>query len=73
MIVTLGIAIYVGEGKCDIYVHLLNQYVVLCGILVLPIITYVTLKWFVCFLFIIPPMSQGFFLHVCPLKYHFVM
>ena len=23
MIVTLGIAIYVGEGKCDIYVHLL--------------------------------------------------
>ena len=23
MIVILGIAIYVGEGKCDIYVHLL--------------------------------------------------
>ena len=50
-----------------------NQYVVLCIILLLPIITYVTMKWFVFFIFIIPPMSQGFFLHVCPLKYPFVM
>ena len=63
----------ISMSKSSIVNSIVNQYVMLCAVLSLPIITYVTLKWFVCFLCIIPPMSEGFFLHVCPLKYPFVI